>query len=81
MTKISQIQAHPRIGYNIINRLPIFEEILLIVLYHQEQFDGLEYLDGIKGDGTSIQNQGSFLLGIPLDALSNDRPYRKAKKL
>jgi len=76
--EISQIQAHPRIGYNIINRLPILEEISRIVLYHHERFDGLGYSDGIKGECIPLESR-IILVADTFDALSTDRPYRKAK--
>ena len=76
--EISQMQAHPRIGYNIIKRLPILEEISLIVLYHHERFDGLGYPDGIKGERIPLESRIISVVDA-FDALSTDRPYRKAK--
>jgi HD-GYP domain-containing protein (c-di-GMP phosphodiesterase class II) len=76
--EISQMQAHPRIGYNIIKRLPILEEISLIVLYHHERFDGLGYPDGIKGEFIPLESRIISVVDA-FDALSTDRPYRKAK--
>lgn len=76
--KILHIQAHPRIGYNIIERLPIFEEISPIVLYHHERFDGLGYPDGLKGECIPLESRIISVVDA-FDALSSDRPYRKAR--
>lgn len=76
--EILQMQAHPRMGFNIIERLPILEEISLIVLYHHERFDGLGYPDGIKGERIPLESRIISVVDA-FDALSTDRPYRKAK--
>lgn len=76
--EILQMQAHPRMGFNIIERLPILEEISLIVLYHHERFDGLGYPDGIKGEHIPLESRIISVVDA-FDALSTDRPYRKAK--
>lgn len=76
--EILQMQAHPRIGFNIIENLPILKEISLIVLYHHERFDGLGYLEGIKGEDIPIESRIISVVDA-FDAITSDRPYRKAK--
>lgn len=76
--EILQIQAHPRIGYNILKRLPIFEDISLIVLCHHERFDGLGYPDGLNGESIPLESRIISVVDA-FDAISSDRPYRKAK--
>jgi len=73
-----QIQAHPRIGYNIFKRLPIFEDIALIVLHHHERFDGQGYPYGLKGEEIPLESRIISVVDA-FDAISSDRPYRKAK--
>lgn len=77
--EIVHMQAHPRIGCNIIERLPILGEISQIVLYHHERFDGLGYPDGLKGESIPLESR-IISVADAFDALSSDRPYRKAKK-
>jgi HD-GYP domain-containing protein (c-di-GMP phosphodiesterase class II) len=72
------MQAHPRIGYNIIERLPVLREISRIVLYHHERFDGLGYPEGIFGENIPLESR-IISVADAFDALSSDRPYRKAK--
>ena len=76
--EILHIQAHPRIGYNIIERLPILREISRIVLYNHERYDGLGYPDGIFGENIPLESRIISVVDA-FDALSSDRPYRKAK--
>lgn len=73
-----QIQAHSRIGYNIFKRLPMFEEIALIVLHHHERFDGLGYPLGLKGEGVPLESRIISVVDA-FDAITSDRPFRKAK--
>lgn len=76
--EILHIQAHPRIGYNIIERLPILREISRIVLHHHERFDGLGYPDGLQGENIPLVSRIISVVDA-FDALNTDRPYRKAK--
>ncbi len=76
--EIVHIQAHPRIGYNIIERLPVLREISRIVLYHHERFDGLGYPEGLQGENIPIESR-IISVADAFDALNTDRPYRKAK--
>ncbi|MCF6149154.1 MAG: HD domain-containing protein [Candidatus Kuenenia sp.] len=73
-----QIQAHPRIGHNILKRLPMFREISCIVLHHHERFDGFGYPEGLKGESIPLASR-IISLADTIDAITADRPYRKAK--
>lgn len=76
--EVLYIQAHSRIGYNIIKRLPILEEISQIVLYHHERFDGLGYPDGLEGENIPLESR-IISVADAFDAISSDRPYRKLR--
>lgn len=76
--EILLMQAHPRIGYNIIERLPILREISRIVLHHHERFDGLGYPEGLQGESIPLESRIISVVDA-FDALNTDRPYRKAK--
>ncbi len=76
--EILQIQAHPRIGSNILERLPVLKEISTLVLFHHERFDGLGYPDGLEGEEIPLAARIVAVVDA-FDALSSDRPYRKAK--
>ena len=63
---------------NIIERLPILREISRIVLHHHERFDGLGYPEGLQGESIPLESRIISVVDA-FDALSTDRPYRKAK--
>jgi HD-GYP domain-containing protein (c-di-GMP phosphodiesterase class II) len=52
-------------------------EVVPIILYHHERFDGLGYSAGLKGKEIPL---GARIIGIVdiYEALVADRPYRKA---
>lgn len=70
------IQTHPRIGCNILGRLPDFRDIAGIVLCHHERYDGKGYPGGLKGELIPIESR-IICLSDALDAMTSDRPYRK----
>ena len=72
-----KVKKHPADGANILNKLNIFSEILPIILYHHEHFNGKGYPFQLKGKDIPL---GSRICAIA-DAYSvmrSDRPYRKA---
>jgi len=71
------IKKHPEEGAGILNKMNIFDEIIPIILYHHERYDGKGYPQKLKGDAIPL---GSRICAIA-DAYSvmrSDRPYRKA---
>lgn len=71
------MKNHSRIGYDILSKARIFEDISKIVLHHHERWDGSGYPDGLKEDEIPL---ASRVLAIcdSVDAMKSDRPYRKA---
>jgi len=71
------IKTHPQIGYNILKDIKNLESILPIVHYHHERYDGKGYPDGKKAEELSLD---VFIVQLAdsIDAMSTDRPYRKA---
>lgn len=71
------MRTHPTTGYNILKSIRFLKESTGIVYTHQEKFDGTGYPQGLKGDAIP---RGSRLFAIAdtLDAMTTDRPYRKA---
>jgi len=71
------MKAHVQIGYQIVSRLGFMAAAAEIVLTHHERWDGGGYPQGIRGDeiplGTRI-----FSVADTLDAITSDRPYRRA---
>lgn len=74
--EMKEIQTHPRIGHNILIRLPNFKEVAKIVLHHHERFDGKGYPDGLKGEDIPLESR-IITVADAFDAMTSDRPYRK----
>lgn len=73
----SIIKKHPEIGYNILKEVKDMEYINSIVKYHHERFDGKGYPEGKDAKDLGLD---VFIVQLAdsVDAMSTDRPYRKA---
>lgn len=71
------IEMHPLVGEAILADIPGFEDILPAVRHHHERWDGSGYVDGLKGEQIPLKAQ-LISLSDTFDALTEDRPYRKA---
>lgn len=71
------MRTHPEKGYRIVSRVPDMKEAAEIVFSHEERFDGSGYPRGLRGAQISL---GARLFAVidTLDAITSDRPYRKA---
>jgi len=72
----AQMRTHPEKGYDIVSRLPMFDQAAEIVLCHEERYDGSGYPRGLSGEAIPL---GARLFAVidALDAMTTDRPYRK----
>jgi len=77
-TKI--MQEHSACGYQILRKIPFLAGAAEIVYCHQEHYDGLGYPRGLKGIEIPIGAR-IFSVADALDAMTSDRPYRKARTL
>jgi HD-GYP domain-containing protein (c-di-GMP phosphodiesterase class II)/GGDEF domain-containing protein len=69
------IELHPRIGADIVGRLPALREAAHAVLYHHERYDGRGYPAGLKGE--NIPRLARVLaVADSYVAMTHDRPYR-----
>lgn len=71
------MRKHPRIGYSMIADIPFLSRAAEIVLHHHEAFDGSGYPSGLSADRIPLGAR-IFALADTLDAMTSDRPYRKA---
>jgi len=74
-----EIKKHPQIGADILRPIQFLRNIIPLVFYHHEKWDGSGYPGGIKGEEIPI---GARIIAIAdvYQALISDRPYRKAYK-
>ncbi len=72
-----EMRKHPDIGYQMIQSIPFLATPATIVLSHQERFDGGGYPRQLRGEEIHIGAR-IFAVADTLDAMTSDRPYRKA---
>jgi len=72
-----EMRTHPEKGHRIVSQIRGMGEAAEIVLSHEERFDGSGYPRGLKGTQIPL---GARLFAVidTLDAITSDRPYRKA---
>ena len=71
------MKRHPEIGDGIIKPISSLHSLRDLVRHHHEKLDGSGYPDGLKGDQISLPVRILAVADI-YDALTTDRPYRKA---
>jgi putative nucleotidyltransferase with HDIG domain len=71
------VKRHPDIGAEILGLMEGFEDIVPLVRYHHERWDGSGYPMGLKGEEIPL---GARILAVAdtVDAMFSDRPYRKS---
>jgi len=72
-----EMKKHSQIGYNILSNIEFLSPAAEIVLCHHERWDGKGYPNGMRGEEIPL---GARIFAIidTLDAMTSDRPYRKA---
>jgi len=72
-----EMRKHPQVGYAILSEIDFLKGPAEIILSHHERFDGTGYPKQLKGEEIPI---GSRIFSVidTLDAMTSDRPYRKA---
>ncbi len=71
------MRRHAQIGFDIIKDIPFLADVAEIVLTHHERFDGGGYPRGLKGEEILLSAR-IFAVADTLDAITSDRPYRRA---
>jgi putative nucleotidyltransferase with HDIG domain len=71
------MRDHCTRGYHMLRKIPFLSEAAEIVFSHQEHYDGSGYPSGLHGNEIPIGSR-IFAVADALDAITSDRPYRKA---
>ena len=71
------IKAHVSIGHRILNDLVKLEDVLPVVLHHHESWDGGGYPHHLDSQRIPLPAR-IVAVADAFDAMSSDRPYRKA---
>ncbi len=71
------IKRHPQIAADIIRPIQFMHDIIPLILYHHERWDGKGYPAGLKGEEIPV---GARIIAVAdvYQALTSNRPYRKA---
>ena len=77
-TEWEEMRNHPKIGFNILKKIDFLKGPSEIVLSHHERFDGNGYPNKLAKDAIPIGAR-IFAVADTLDAITSDRPYRKAR--
>ena len=76
--EMAVMKSHVTIGARILEPLTALQDVLPIVLYHHERFDGKGYEAGLAG--TEIPRLARILcVADSYDAMRSDRPYRSGR--
>jgi len=71
------MRRHPLIAKEMLAGIPYLDPSMDIPLYHHERWDGSGYPEGLKGDSIPFAARLFAIIDV-FDALTSDRPYRKA---
>lgn len=71
------MRRHPKIGYDMIKDIGFLSGAATIVMAHHERFDGKGYPRGLAADEIPLGAR-IFVLADTFDAMTSDRPYRRA---
>jgi putative nucleotidyltransferase with HDIG domain len=72
-----EMRKHVEYGYRMLKQIPFLSDAALIVLHHHERYDGEGYPHSLMGEDITIGAR-IFAIADTYDAMTTDRPYRKA---
>lgn len=73
-----EMRRHPESGYAILKNIPFLRPALDLVRHHHERYDGKGYPLGLAGETIPLAAR-IFAVADTYDAMTSDRPYRKAR--
>jgi putative nucleotidyltransferase with HDIG domain len=75
--EFAKMREHVHIGPRIVEQVPGLQNVARAIRHHHERHDGLGYPSGLSGNDIPLP---SALISVAdaYDALTSDRPYRKA---
>ncbi|HAU38224.1 MAG TPA: hypothetical protein DCX07_10990 [Phycisphaerales bacterium] len=77
ITEYREVQKHCRMGYEILQPLEMFQEVLPAVLYHHERMNGTGYPEGLQGGEIPLESR-ILAVADSYEAMTHDRPHRAA---
>jgi putative nucleotidyltransferase with HDIG domain len=76
-SEFDMVKKHPEIALKLLKELSFIIDVVNMVYYHHERFDGTGYPEKLKGDAIPL---GARIVAIAdaYDAMTSDRVYAKA---
>jgi HD-GYP domain-containing protein (c-di-GMP phosphodiesterase class II) len=74
------MRHHPDFGRRMLAGIPFLSRPIDVIYAHQERYDGTGYPQGLAGEAIPIGAR-IFAVADTFDAITSDRPYRKAQPL
>jgi len=71
------VEAHVRIGHDLLSGVPALREVASAVLYHHERYDGNGYPEGLAGDGIPMASRIVAVIDAYC-AMLDERSYKQA---
>ncbi|MBI3150688.1 MAG: GAF domain-containing protein [Chloroflexi bacterium] len=71
------MRRHPELARQFLSSIPYLQQAISVPYSHHEKWDGSGYPLGLKGEEIPLQVRIFSIIDV-WDALSSDRPYRKA---
>lgn len=76
-TEVDRMKEHPVVGAKMIEHIEKLREVATWICHHHEKYDGTGYPAGLKGEEIPVPSK-IIAIADYYDALTTDRPYRKA---
>jgi diguanylate cyclase (GGDEF)-like protein/PAS domain S-box-containing protein len=76
----THMRKHPSTALHMLGHIRSLVDVTPAILHHHERFDGAGYPDGLRGRDIPIASR-ILLVTDAFDAMTTDRPYRKAMPL
>lgn len=73
----AMMKLHPIRGAELVGKLSSLRDVVGPVRHHHENWDGTGYPDGLRGEQIPLASR-IIMFADTLDAITTDRPYRKA---
>jgi HD-GYP domain-containing protein (c-di-GMP phosphodiesterase class II) len=73
----AHMKQHPTAALHVLSHIRSLSDATPAILHHHEHFDGSGYPDGLAGEEIPIASR-ILLVTDAFDAMTTDRPYRKA---
>jgi putative nucleotidyltransferase with HDIG domain len=77
---VDTLQQHPIIGMKILDPIEFLHDVKLCIGQHHERYDGHGYPNHVSADELLVESR-ILAIADAFDAMTSDRPYRKALPL